>query len=69
MSDLPRRPFDPFDPDELFISDEELIEVVMRWANGTDSCDWDCPRKHGSYCLEGHSDAYHARELLRSRGL
>ena len=50
-------------------SDEELIEVVMRWAERRgDSCDWDCPAKHGSYCLDGHAEAYNAREILRSRG-
>lgn len=49
-------------------SDEELIEVVMRWAEGGDSCDWDCPRKHGGYCVDGHAEAYNAREILRGRG-
>lgn len=49
-------------------TDEELIEVVMRWANGTDSCDWDCPRKSGGYCVDGHAEAFNAREILRGRG-
>jgi hypothetical protein len=51
------------------VSDEELIEVVTRWAERRgDSCNWDCPAKHGSYCLDGHAEAYNAREILRSRG-
>ena len=51
------------------ISDEELIEVVMRYAERRgDSCDWDCPAKHGGYCLDGHAEAYNAREILRRRG-
>jgi hypothetical protein len=49
-------------------SDEELIAVVMTWANGADSCTWDCPRKSGGYCVDGHAEAYNAREILRSRG-
>lgn len=52
-----------------FISDYELLEIVYRWAERRgDSCAWDCPAKHGSYCLDGHAEAYNAREILRGRG-
>lgn len=57
-------------PDEqIFIDDEALIEVVRRFAEKRgDSCTWDCPAKHGGYCLDGHAEAYNAREILRGRG-
>jgi len=56
-------------PEPIFYDDETLIEIVRRFAEGRgDSCDWDCPAKHGSYCLDGHAEAYSAREILRSRG-
>jgi hypothetical protein len=61
---MPERPVEP-----PSVSDEDLIEVVMRFAERRgDGCDWDCPAKHGSYCLDGHAEAYMAREILRSRG-
>ena len=49
--------------------DEALIEIVMQFAERRgDTCDWDCPGKHGGYCIDGHVVAYNAREILRSRG-
>jgi hypothetical protein len=55
--------------DERIVSDDELLEIVYRWAERRgDSCTWDCPAKHGGYCLDGHTEAYNAREILRSRG-
>jgi hypothetical protein len=47
---------------------EVVVAVAWAWADGMSLCDWDCPTRSGSYCLDCHVTAFMAaKEAVRRR--